>query len=78
MPKEQELTLTLTGGEAQALVTLIDLATKAGGMQVAKAALHIHEKLVQAATDAGFQTTNVAQAQVSPQIPQSNGRQARA
>jgi hypothetical protein len=35
----QELTLTLTKNEGQALFELLDVAVKAGGVQVAKAAM---------------------------------------
>ena len=42
----QELTLTLTKNEGQALFELLDVAVKAGGVQVAKAALPIVYKLM--------------------------------
>ena len=45
----QELTLTLTKEEGQTLFELIDLAVKAGGVQVAKAAMPIVDKLMEAA-----------------------------
>jgi hypothetical protein len=45
----QELTLTLTKEEGQTLFELLDVATKAGGIQVAKAALPIVDKLMEAA-----------------------------
>ena len=45
----QELTLTLTKEEGQTLFELLDVATKAGGIQVAKAALLIVDKLMEAA-----------------------------
>ena len=42
----QELTLTLTKDEGQTLYELIDLAVKAGGVQVAKVAVPIVDKLM--------------------------------
>jgi hypothetical protein len=45
----QELTLTLTKEEGQTLFELLDIATKSGGIQVAKAALPIVDKLMEAA-----------------------------
>jgi hypothetical protein len=42
----QELTLTLTKNEGQALFELLDVAVKAGGVQVAKAAMPIVDKLM--------------------------------
>ena len=42
----QELTLTLTKEEGQTLYELIDLAVKAGGVQVAKVAVPIVDKLM--------------------------------
>jgi hypothetical protein len=45
----QELTLTLTTEEGQTLFELIDLAVKTGGVQVAKAAMPIVDKLMEAA-----------------------------
>ena len=45
----QELTLTLTKEEGQTLFELLDVAIKAGGIQVAKAALPIVDKLMEAA-----------------------------
>lgn len=49
----QELTLTLTKDEGQTLYELIDLAVKAGGVQVAKAAVPIVDKLMEAAKQVG-------------------------
>lgn len=40
--------LSLNQEEATALSTLIDIATKSGGINVAGAATHLHEKLVKA------------------------------
>jgi hypothetical protein len=40
--------LSLTQEEATALSTLIDIATKSGGINVAGAATHLYEKLVKA------------------------------
>jgi hypothetical protein len=45
----QELTLTLTKEEGQTLFELLDIATKSGGIQVAKAAMPIVDKLMEAA-----------------------------
>jgi hypothetical protein len=42
----QELTLKLTKEEGQQLYELIDLAVKAGGVQVSRAALPIVDKLM--------------------------------
>jgi hypothetical protein len=42
----QELTLTLTKEEGQTLFELLDVATKAGGIQVAKAAMPIVDKIM--------------------------------
>ena len=42
----QELTLILTKEEGQTLFELLDVATKAGGIQVAKAAMPIVDKLM--------------------------------
>ena len=42
----QGLTLKLTKEEGQTLFELLDVATKAGGIQVAKAALPIVDKLM--------------------------------
>jgi hypothetical protein len=42
----QELTLTLTKQEGQTLFELLDVAVKAGGVQVAKAAMPIVDKLM--------------------------------
>lgn len=47
--------LEITPQEAQALIGLLDLATKSGGLQVAQAALPIAIK-VQAALDAETKT----------------------
>lgn len=44
--------IELTQGEAQALMQLLDLAVKAGGMSVAQAALHIAAKIESAAKPA--------------------------
>jgi hypothetical protein len=49
----QELTLTLTKEEGQTLFELIDLAVKAGGVQVAKAAIPIVDKLMAEAKRVG-------------------------
>ena len=49
----QELTLTLTKNEGQALFELLDIAVKAGGVQVAKAALPIVDKLMAEAKRVG-------------------------
>lgn len=43
------MTLTLTEAEAQNLVTLLDTATKAGGLQAAMIALPLFHKLQEAA-----------------------------
>ena len=45
----QELTLVMTKEEGQTLYALIDLAVKTGGVQVAKAAMPIVDKLMEAA-----------------------------
>jgi hypothetical protein len=50
------MTLDLTVTEAQALVGLLDLATKSGGLQVAQAALPLAVK-IQTALDAEAKTT---------------------
>ena len=42
------MTLTLTKEELQALIGLLDVATKAGGLQVAQAALPIAVKVQEA------------------------------
>ena len=47
----QELTIKLTKEEGQQLYELIDLAVKAGGVQVSKVALPIVDKLMQAAKE---------------------------
>lgn len=39
------MTLDFTTEEAQALITLLDLATKSGGLQIAQAALPIAVKV---------------------------------
>lgn len=49
------MTLDLTVTEAQALVGLLDLATKSGGLQVAQAALPLAVK-IQTALDAEAKT----------------------
>ena len=43
--QRQETTLTLTANEKQVLIQLIDLAVKAGGLNVAEVALHFMKKL---------------------------------
>lgn len=43
------MTVDLTNEEAQALVSLIDLAVKAGGLQAAQAAVPLFQKLQAAA-----------------------------
>lgn len=43
--------LKLTENEAQALYEIMDIATKSGGIQVAKASLPITDKLMQAVKD---------------------------
>ena len=45
------LTLELTNEEVKALVSLLDMATKAGGLQVAKAAVHFLDKLEKSLED---------------------------
>jgi len=45
IPVERKLKIELTKEEAQALLGLLDLATKAGGLQVAQAALPIAVKV---------------------------------
>ena len=47
----KHMTIELTQQEAQALIGLLDLATKSGGLQVAQAALPLAVK-VQTALDA--------------------------
>ena len=46
------MTLELTNEEAQTLVSLLDLAVKAGGLQAATAAVPLFEKLKEAAQPA--------------------------
>lgn len=46
---EPKITLELTKAEAQALVNCLDIATKAGGLQNARVALPIAEKIMVAA-----------------------------
>jgi len=46
---EPKITLELTKAEAQALVNCLDIATKAGGLQNARVALPIAEKIMIAA-----------------------------
>lgn len=46
---EPKITLELTKAEAQTLVTCLDIATKAGGLQNARVALPIAEKIMIAA-----------------------------
>ena len=45
---DENIELTLTTNEANALIKLIDLATKAAGLQVAEAAVHLTKKLQEA------------------------------
>lgn len=49
--------LELTKEEAQALVALIDLAVKSGGLQVASAALVITKKIDDAAKESSKEET---------------------
>ena len=49
--REPYMTIEITPQEAQALIGLLDLATKSGGLQVAQAALPLAVK-VQTALDA--------------------------
>ena len=52
--------VTFTNQEMQALIQMLDLATKAGGLQVAGAAFMLQQKLqtaVQAAQEAPPETT---------------------
>jgi len=51
IPVIKRMTIELTQQEAQALIGLLDLATKSGGLQVAQAALPLAVK-VQTALDA--------------------------
>ena len=51
IPVIKRMTIELTQQEAQALIGLLDLATKSGGLQVAQAALPLAVK-VQSALDA--------------------------
>ena len=51
IPVIKPMTIELTQQEAQALIGLLDLATKSGGLQVAQAALPLAVK-VQSALDA--------------------------
>jgi len=53
------ITLNLTNEEANALGALIDMAVKASGIQGAKAAVVLFEKLEQAAKHAAEATPNV-------------------
>ena len=45
---EDNINLTLTANEANVLVQLMDLATKAGGLKVAEAAVILTKKLQEA------------------------------
>jgi len=45
---DENIELTLNANEANALIKLIDLATKAAGLQVAEAAVHLTKKLQEA------------------------------
>jgi hypothetical protein len=49
---EPKLTLELTQAEAQNIVNLLDVATKAGGIQNARVALPLVEKIVMEAQKA--------------------------
>ena len=55
---EGRMVLTLTNEEANALVTLLDLAVKSGGIRVASAAGVIMQKLEEAAKNAGQKEFN--------------------
>ena len=44
----EDIDLTLNPNEANVLIQLLDIATKAGGLKVAEAALHFSKKLQEA------------------------------
>lgn len=52
--------LELTDQEAQVLVELIDLATKTGGIQVAKVAVPIVDKIMEAAKQGAVDTNSAS------------------
>jgi len=56
---EPKITIELTSAEAQALVNCLDIATKAGGLQNARVALPIAEKIMIAAEALKPQTNAV-------------------
>ncbi len=53
------MTLELTKEEAQALVSLLDLAVKTGGLNVAQAAVHLVGKIEQAGKPAQEETDGI-------------------
>ena len=52
IPDKSLYTVKLTHDEAQALLTMLDGAVKLGGLQAAKAAMSISDKLIAAGQDA--------------------------
>lgn len=56
------ITLTLTEEKAQALIDLLDVAVKSGGLQVARAAVVLTDDIVQA-IKAGKEAAKSAQAE---------------
>jgi hypothetical protein len=51
------MTLELTDQETEMLAQLLDIATKAGGLQVAQASLHFFNKLKPAQVEASEEAT---------------------
>lgn len=54
----KDVTVTLNDEEQRVIIQLLDMATKAGGLQVAKAATHFADKI-----------TAAAQAELKPAAP---------